>query len=149
MSKKWKRRLRKVNKIALKVGIVVAGAALSTVTLGASAVLATAALAALAKRDQAKAAQAKAKAAAAVATGEDPLKALINAILSVQAPADINGMLTGGVTPPGQVDHTAVIQAQLGMIPGTALDSGGSSMVPAAPTHGVPVPAMFAYFKGR
>ncbi len=149
MSKKWKRRLRKVNKIALKVGIVVVGAALSTVTLGASAVLASAALAALAKRDQAKAAAAKAKAAAAIATGEDPIKALINAILSVQAPADINGMLTGGVTPPGQVNHTAVIQAQLGMIPGTQLDAGGAQMPVVTPTHGVPVPAMFAYFKGR
>lgn len=124
LSKKWKKRLRRVKGVAIKVGITVAGAALAGVTGGASAVLAAAALAALQARDKIAAAKASREAAAKVAAGQNAAAALMEAVAQNQADLNtmIKGVLDGSQAPMTQDPGTQQIIGNalgFGPMPGT------------------------------
>lgn len=150
MSKKWKKRLGRIKKVAVKAAISIAGTVLAPVTFGASAVLAAGALAYLAKVDAAKAAKVRAEAAARQAAGETAEVAAINALTANAADqnAVIRGILDGSISP-GSINWSDTIQAHLGTAPGgsPAVESAAQASQPAAP--GVPVPPMFALLKKK
>jgi hypothetical protein len=148
LSKKWRKRLRRAKNITVKVGIAVVGAALSTVTGGASAVLAAAALAALAARDHAKAAKAAAEARAKVAAGMEANAALLQSVAENQVDLTkvISGILDGSHPPQSQDPGTQhIIGSALGFGPmpggappvletfGVALGLGGIVLLAGGP----------------
>jgi hypothetical protein len=125
LSKKWRKRLKRIKGVAVKAGIAVAGAALSTVTFGASAVVAAGALAALAARDKAKAAAAQRAAQAKAAAGVEATTALVQSVAQNQVDLGgmIRGILNGSQQPPTQDPGTQqIIQGALGFgpMPGTS-----------------------------
>lgn len=149
LSKKWRKRLKKVKGIAIKVGILVVGAALSTVTGGASAVIAAAALAALAARDKKKAEAAQAAARAKVARGMEANQALMEAVAEnqVELAHVISSVVNGTAQPFTQDPGTQeAIQGALGFSPmpgtqgppiletlGVAFLAGGVLLIAGAP----------------
>lgn len=151
MSKRWRRRFRRIGKTAVKVGIAVVGVALSGITGGASVALAGAALAALAKRDQMAAAKARARAQEKIAQGQDPAAALLAAIMEGAPPADIRAQIEAGTKQPLSGSNVSdAIRAQLGTGPGLFSLVGPSpdAKAPEVPPALVPTPRMFAMLRG-